>query len=129
MISKPQQKTLVILLFIVAIVAAFVISLPKPIDIDLTNIGNGKKSVVFVYDLNRVVSNQQAMQINAAQEKLGDTVNFLIARTGYPETDEFIERYSADIAELLFFDENGQIYDRQYALLSSEALILNLSER
>ncbi len=128
MISKAQQKTLVILLFIVAIVVAFIVSLPKPIDIDLTNIGNGKKSVVFIYDLNRVVSNQQAMQINEAQESLKDTVNFLIARTGYPQTDEFIERYNADIAELLFFDESGQIYDRQYALLNSETLISNLSD-
>ncbi len=107
----------------VAMFIAIIISLfPDPIDTDLTNVGNGKKSVVFVYDINRVVSNQQTLEINKAKEVIGSSANFLVARTGYPETDEFMRRYRAEIAELLFFDENGQLFERKFALIDANTL-------
>jgi len=83
--------------------------------------------VVFVYDLNLVVSNQQTIEINNARTELGNTVNYLVSRTGYPATDKFMQNYKAESAELLFFDENGKLFKRQFALVSSENLTKTLA--
>ncbi|MBF7073598.1 hypothetical protein ISG33_09350 [Glaciecola sp. MH2013] len=110
-----MKKTLIAIAFIIAFIAALMSTLPASIDDDLSLIGNGKKSVVFIYDLNRVVSNQQTIEINAAKEQLSESVNFLVARTGYPATDEFMQTYNAESAELLFFDESGNLFLRRFA--------------
>ena len=117
-----MKKTLLIFGFIAIFVAAFIWSLPAAIDNDLNQIGNGKKTVVFIYDLNLVVSNQQTIEINNAKAELGDTVNYLVTRTGYPETDTFMQNYKAEIAELLFFDESGELFNRKFALLNAADL-------
>jgi hypothetical protein len=117
-----MKKTLLIMGSIAVFVAAFIWSLPAAIDDDLNQIGNGKKTVVFIYDLNLVVSNQQTIEINNAKAELGDTVNYLVTRTGYPETDTFMQNYKAEIAELLFFDESGELFNRKFALLNAADL-------
>jgi len=122
-----MKKTLLIIGFIAVFVAAFIWSLPSPIDNDLNHIGNGKKSVVFIYDLNRVVSNQQTIEMNNAKAELGDTVNYLVSRTGYPATDKFMQNYKAESAELLFFDENGELFKRKFALVNAADLRIILA--
>jgi hypothetical protein len=117
-----MKKTLLIMGSIAVFVAAFIWSLPAAIDDDLNQIGNGKKTVVFIYDLNLVVSNQQTIEINNAKAELGDTVNYLVSRTGYPATDKFMQNYKAEIAELLFFDESGELFNRKFALLNAADL-------
>ena len=126
--SVLKSKALWTVVFIAIMTAVFISRLPEPIDIDLSKIGNGKKSVVFIYDLNRVVSNQQTIQMNEARESLGDSINFLVAKTGYPPTDELMQRHDADITELLFFDTKGQLIERKFALLDANALIEILSK-
>jgi hypothetical protein len=111
---------------IAVFVAALIWSLPAPIDNDLNQVGNGKKSVVFIYDLNRVVSNPQTIEINNAKAELGDTVNYLVLRTGYPETDKFMQNYKAESAELLFFDESGELFMRKFALVNASDLTIIL---
>jgi hypothetical protein len=122
-----MKKTLLIIGFIAIFVAALIWSLPAPIDNDLSQVGNGKKSVVFIYDLNRVVSNQQTIEINNAKAELGDTVNYLVSRTGYPETDKFMQNYKAESAELLFFDESGELFKRKFALVNAADLTVILA--
>jgi hypothetical protein len=117
-----MKKTLLIIGSIAVFVAVFIWSLPAAIDNDLNQIGNGKKSVVFIYDLNRLVSNQQTIEINDAKADLGDTVNYLVSRTGYPATDKFMQNYKAEIAELLFFDEKGKLFNRKFALVNAADL-------
>lgn len=117
-----MKKTLLIFGFIAVFVAAFIWSLPAPFDNDLNQIGNGKKSVVFIYDLNLVVSNQQTIEMNNAKTQLGDTVNYLVSRTGYPATDQFMQNYRAESAELVFFDESGEIFKRKFALVDAAEL-------
>ena len=117
-----MKKTLLIIGSIAVFVAVFIWTLPAPIDNDLNQIGNGKKSVVFIYDLNRAVSNQQTIEMNNAKAELGDTVNYLVSRTGYPETDKFMQNYKAEIAELLFFDGSGELFNRKFALLNAADL-------
>lgn len=117
-----MKKTLLIFGFIAVFVAAFIWSLPAPFDNDLNRIGNGKKSLVFIYDLNLVVSNQQTIEMNNAKDQLGDTVNYLVLRTGHPATDEFMQNYKAESAELLFFDESGEISKRKFALVNAAEL-------
>ncbi len=90
---------------------------------DLSQIGNVKTSVVFIYDINIIESNQQSAEMNKAKETIGDNANFLIARTGYPETASLMERYDAQIAQLLFFDENGQLRTRKFAVIPANQLI------
>jgi hypothetical protein len=122
-----MKKTLLIFGFIAIFVAAFIWSLPAPIDNDLNQIGNGKKSVVFIYDLNLVVSNQQTIEMNNAKAELGDSVNYLVSRTGYLATDEFMQNYMAESAELLFFDKSGKIYKRKFALVNAADLTIILA--
>ena len=122
-----MKKTLLIIGFITVFVTVFIWSLPASIDNDLNQIGNGKKSVVFIYDLNRVVSNQQTIEINSSKAELGDTVNYLVSRTGYPATDKFMQNYKAEIAELLFFDESGQLFKRKFALVNAADLTIILA--
>jgi hypothetical protein len=122
-----MKKTLLIIGLIAVFVAALIWSLPAAIDNDLNQVGNGKKSVVFIYDLNRVVSNQQTIEINKAKTDIGDTVNYLVSRTGYPATDEFMQNYKAESAELLFFDESGELFKRKFALVNAADLTIILA--
>jgi hypothetical protein len=124
---NTMKKTFLIIGFIAVFVAAFIWSLPAPIDNDLNQVGNGKKSVVFIYDLNRVVSNQQTIEINKAKADIGDTVNYLVTRTGYPVTDKFMQNYKAESAELLFFDESGELFKRKFALVNAADLSIILA--
>jgi hypothetical protein len=121
------KKTLLIFGFIAVFVAAFIWSLPASIDNDLNQIGNGKKSVVFIYDLNLVVSNQQTIEINNAKAELGDSVNYLVSRKGYLATDKFMQNYKAESAELLFFDKSGKIFKRKFALVNAVDLTIILA--
>ena len=100
--------------------------LPKSIDMDLEKIGNGNKSVVFVYDYGLAISNQQTTEINKAQTMVGDTITFLIAKTGDPKGEQFIRKYNSSAPELLFFDEEGKIIDREFAVIKAEDLIKKL---
>jgi hypothetical protein len=122
-----MKKTLLIIGLIAVFVAALIWSLPAAIDNDLNQVGNGKKSVVFIYDLNRVVSNQQTIEINKAKMDIGDTVNYLVSRTGYPATDKFMQNYKAESAELLFFDESGELFKRKFALVNAADLTIILA--
>ncbi|PKI01347.1 hypothetical protein [Glaciecola sp. 33A] len=122
-----MKKTLLIFGFIAVFVAAFIWSLPASIDNDLNQIGNGKKSVVFIYDLNLVVSNQQTIEINNAKAELGDSVNYLVSRKGYLATDKFMQNYKAESAELLFFDKSGKIFKRKFALVNAVDLTIILA--
>lgn len=122
-----MKKNLLIMVFIAVFAAVFIWSLPAPIDNDLNLIGNGKKSVVFIYDLNRVVSNQQTIEINSAKAELGDTVNYLVSRTGYPATNKLMQNYNAESTELLFFDENGELFKRKFALVKAADLTIILA--
>jgi len=111
---------------LIAVASTFI---PKPIDTDLEKIGNGQKSVVFVYDPNLVVSNQQANEIIKARESIGEQANFLIVRIGDPKREGFKNTYRVSSADLLFFNGDGELFDRQVALLNAELLIEKLLER
>jgi len=123
MTSLLKHKALWTLTGIAAFIFAIVSFLPEPIDINLHNIGNGKPSVVFVYDPNLIVSNEQAREFNKAQETTAINANFLIARTGYPETVTFMQRYNVDTAQVAFIDGNGLLKEKRFAPVSAEALI------
>lgn len=112
---------------IVAVILVCIALLPKPIDMNLEQIGNGQKAVVFVYDSNLLDSNRQATEMNKARKYIGDQAIFLIARTGDPDGEDFKSRYQARSLELLFFNKKGELIDRQIAVLSAEELTGKLS--
>lgn len=124
-----KNKYFWIILLMVAIVSIVLNSLPKPIDTNLEKIGNGQNSVVFVYDLNLAVSNQQATEINKAREQIGDQATFLILKAGNPKTADFRKHHNANPPELLFFNRNGTLIDRKLAVMSAAELIEALSVR
>jgi hypothetical protein len=113
--SRGSLKALWILAAVGIFVALFMSFLPAPIDIDLSKIGNGKQSVVFVYDPNLVVSNQQATLLNEAKPVIGENVNILIAKTGYPDTEALLVQYRAEAAHVLFIDGDGSLIEKQFA--------------
>jgi hypothetical protein len=123
-----KNKFLWIALSVIALLILIVTLLPEPIDTNLEKIGNGQNSVVFVYDLNFAVSNQQATEINRAREMIGEQANFLVFRAGDPRRDGFRNEYQARSADLLFFNGDGELVDRQRALLNAEALVEKLTD-
>jgi len=124
-----KNKYLWILLSIIAPIIMVFTLMPKPIDMNLEKIGDGQKSVVFVYDPNLAVSNQQAIEINKAIKIIGEQVNFLIVKIGDPESESFKNKYRVRSADLLFFNGDGELFDRQVALLNAESLVEKLLER
>ena len=124
-----KNKNLWIILTIIAFFLVAFTFIPKPIDTDLEKIGNGQKSVVFVYDPNLLVSNQQATEINKAKTIIGEQANFLIVKIGDPKRERFKNTYRVSSADLLFFNGDGELFDRQVALLNAELLIEKLLER
>lgn len=123
-----KNKFLWSVLPVIVLIVVVAMFLPKPISTDLEKIGNGQRSVVFVYDPNLVVSNQQANEIKRAREMIGDRANFLLVRAGDPTAADFRNEYQARSADLLFFDGDGELVDRQVAVLSADALIERLAD-
>ena len=124
-----NNKSLWILLSIIASVMLVFSVMPKPIEMNLEKVGNGQKSVVFVYDPNVAVSNQQAIEINKAIKIIGEQANFLIVKIGDPESESFKNKYQVRSADLLFFNGEGKLFDRQVALMRSDLLVERLLER
>ena len=122
-----RSKFLWTLVLVSALVAELIAIMPKPIDMDLTKIGNGKNAVVFVYDPNLVASIEQSAQIDSARELLGEQVNFLIAKAGEPDGEAFKRRFQAGSLDVLFFNRDGELVDRQFAVLSAEVLSKKLT--
>lgn len=122
-----KSKLLLTLVVIVALMVGLFIMMPKPIPTNLQAIGQGQKAVVFVYDPNLVASNQQAKAINQARATGADEVLFLAARTGAPAGEAFKRRYQAESLDLLFFDAQGALVDRDEALLSADELLARLA--
>lgn len=113
---------------IIALIIATAAFLPEPIETNLEKIGNGQRSVVFIYDPNLVVSNQQAVEMKRAREIIGEEANFLVVRAGDPTRDDFKEQYQTRSADLLFFNNDGELVDRQVALFDAEALIEKVTD-
>ncbi|MGF1528372.1 MAG: hypothetical protein ACFCBW_16465 [Candidatus Competibacterales bacterium] len=124
-----KHKYFWIMFPIMAFVAVLFSLMPKPIGMNLEEIGSGQKAVVFIYDPNLLVSNQQATEMNKARELVGEQALFLIAKIGDPRNEGFKRRYQVRSADLLFFDEEGRLIDRQIALLDAEELARKLSNK
>jgi hypothetical protein len=108
---------------LVALLGIVVMSLPRGFDTDLSKIGAGKPAMVFVYDPNLIVSNQQTRELDAAREILGDALHFLIADVGRPEGQQFMREHQASATQLLLFAPDGSVLSRMQGLVSSDQLI------
>lgn len=115
-------------LFLAGVAALGVMILPKGFDTDLTQIGTGKPALVFVYDPNLVVSNQQTREMDKARGILGDELHFLVADIGRPATQQFIDQHRAKSTQLLLFAGDGQVLGRLQALMTAEQLVAVIEE-
>lgn len=109
--------------FIAVLLALALISLPKGFETDLGKIGDGKPALVFVYDPNLVVSNQQTRAMDGVREVRGETLHFLIADVGRPEAQRFMQQYEARATQLLLFSADGKELGRMQGLVSAEELL------
>lgn len=113
--------------FLVALLGLVVMSLPRGFDTDLGKIGAGKPAVVFVYDPNLLVSNQQTRELDAVREILGDALHFLIADVGRPEGQQFMRQHQASATQLLLFAPDGNVLGRMQGLVTSDQLIQSIA--
>jgi hypothetical protein len=113
--------------FLVALLGLVVMSLPRGFDTDMSKIGAGKPAVVFVYDPNLLVSNQQTRELDAARESLGESVHFLIADVGRPEAQQFMRQHQASSTQLLLFAPDGSVLGRMQALVTTDELIKSIA--
>ena len=109
-------------LLVITIVMVLIGFMPKPIDMNLEKIGNGRKAIVFVYDSNLSVSSQQSAEMNKARSLVSEVTIFVVAKIGDPEGNNFMRHYNARAADLLFFNIEGDLVNRKTALLSAEEL-------
>ncbi|MCK7595331.1 hypothetical protein [Pseudomarimonas salicorniae] len=116
-------KRLGVAAVLVALVGVALLSLPRAFDTDLGKIGSGKQALVFVYDPNLVVSNQQTRVMDEVRELHGDALHFLVADVGHPDTRHFLTRHQARPIQLLLFSADGRELQRMQGLVPAEALL------
>jgi hypothetical protein len=110
-------------LFLAGVATLGVMILPKGFDTDLSRIGAGKPALVFVYDPNLVVSNQQTREMDKAREALGAELHFLVVDIGRPASQAFMQQHQAKATQLLLFAGDGKTLDRGQAMMSAEQLV------
>jgi len=110
--------------FIVGMLALVMLNLPRGFDTNLSKIGAGKPALVFFYDSNLVISNQQAGEMDKAREILAQELHFLIADIGRPDAQIFMQRHQAARAQLLLFAADGTLLKRTQALVTAEQLLV-----
>lgn len=109
--------------FIVAMLALTAWALPRGFDADLGKIGAGRPVLVFVYDPNLLVSNQQTREMDKSREQLGDAVHFLVADVGRPDTQQFMRQHQATPTQILLFAADGRLLERTRSLMTGEELV------
>lgn len=114
-------------LFIAALLGLAVLNLPRSFDTDLSKVGAGKPALVFVYDPNLVVSNQQTRELNVVKESLGDALHLLIADVGRPDAQPFLQRHQARPTQLLLFASDGSMVGSMQALVTSEQILKSIA--
>ena len=120
---KKPWTVIGVIVSIVVLLSLVFMAMPRGFQMTHEDIGTGKPALVFIYDVNLVVSISQPEQMNIARDQLNDTAFFLIAKFGTVEGNQFIAEHSARAGELLLFDASGNLVNRQYALVSAEDLI------
>jgi len=114
--------------FIAGILAVAVLNLPKGFDTNLSKIGTGKPALVFFYDSNLLISNQQAREMNKVRESLAEELHFLIADIGRPDAQLFMKQHQAARVQLLFFAADGSLLNRTEALVTAEDLLVLINK-
>ena len=125
--SLLKSKTLWTLLIVASFIAIAIAMVPKGFNTDLSSIGQGKPSVVFVYDMDFAVSVDQAAEMNKARSVIGDQALFLVAKVGTPNGEAFMQKYNASGADILFFSGDGRITTRAGALVTADLLVKQLN--
>lgn len=120
--TRKWRVRVATLLFIAAMVALAALALPRGFDADLGKIGAGKPALVFVYDPNLVVSNQQTREMDKSREQLGDRLHFLVADVGRPDTQQFMRQHQATPTQILLFAADGSLQERTQSLMTAEQL-------
>ena len=120
--ARKTGARLAMAVFVVAVLGIAIMALPRGFDTDLGKIGAGKPALVFVYDPNLMVSNQQTREMDALRASLGDAVHLLIADVGRPEAQPFMQRHQADRTHVLLFAPDGRLAARLQALVTAEEL-------
>lgn len=121
--TRKWRARIATALFIAAMVAMAALALPRGFDADLGKIGAGKPALVFVYDPNLVVSNQQTREMDKSREQLGDSLHFLVADVGRPDTQQFMRQHQATPTQVLLFAADGSLLQRTRSLVTAEELI------
>jgi hypothetical protein len=121
--TRKWRARIATALFIAAMVAMAALALPRGFDADLGKIGAGKPALVFVYDPNLVVSNQQTREMDKSREQLGDQLHFLVADVGRPDTQQFMRQHQATPTQILLFAADGSLLQRTRSLVTAEELI------
>ena len=100
-------------------------SCPRDADVVIFGVAEsaGKPVLVFVYDPNLVVSNQQTREMDKARETLGEELQFLVADVGRPASQAFMQQHQARSPQLLLFGRDGTPLDRAQAVMSADQLM------
>ena len=110
-------------LFLAGVAALAVMILPKGFDTDLSQSGDGKPALVFVYDANLVVSNEQTREMDKARRILGNELHFLVADIGRPASQAFMAQHEAKYTQLLLLAADGQPLGKKQAPMTAEQLV------
>ena len=104
--------TVSVLIVTAALAVAIWLAIPKGFSTDLSVIGNGKPSLVFVYDRDLLASARQTEEMNRQRAALEAKVQVLIADTGHPAARQLMARHGAEPITFLLFDASGALVER-----------------
>lgn len=107
---------------IAALLAVLLMNAPRGFDTDLTKVGSGKPSLVFVYDPNLTVSNIQTTEINKIRDDLQQRLHLVLADVGRPDGQSFVQKHQADSGQLLLFSNEGTLLASQRGPIDAKLL-------
>ena len=101
-------RTVIVPLAITALLAMFVVLMPRGYDTDLTRIGKGQPTAVLTHDPGFLASVELMANVNGLRKDFEPATLFLVADFGTPQGRAFAEEQSVSHGALVLFDAQGR---------------------
>lgn len=103
-----KHNLMAFLLVAVGLVVLVGAMLPPSYNADLSLIGQGKPSVVIVYDSGSLGSVQLVENMNPIKQQLNESIHFLLADVNSPDGGAFQRRVGVHDGTALFYSPTGE---------------------
>ncbi|HEY5720622.1 MAG TPA: hypothetical protein VIW02_09595 [Gammaproteobacteria bacterium] len=120
--SSARSRTLIVLGVVALTVLVGWSLMPAPISTDLSQVGQGRPSVVLAYENFSPVGGAALGRINALRGEYGDRVVFALADLGTPQGQAFANRYGLHDGLAVVLATDGTVHSRGAVPAEPQAL-------